>query len=159
MAERTNVSFPPFSHLNYPANQGLKEKMGEVKVFTLKEANDMLPRIGSMVQSLQEMREAILKKEIEIDAMELVSDDPDQVNSPSFQKKVEEYNACVNRFYTVLEEMHETGCFLKDLDMGLVDFYSLHNGEMVYLCWKLGEKQIEFWHEVDRGFDQRKPLE
>lgn len=58
-----------------------------------------------------------------------------------------------------IEQIQETGCVLKDLDEGLVDFPALLNGNEVYLCWKLGEDRIGFWHGLDEGFAGRKPLE
>jgi hypothetical protein len=58
-----------------------------------------------------------------------------------------------------IEAVQETGCLIKDLDIGLVDFPTLHKGVEVYLCWKLGEPAIEFWHGVDEGFRGRKPID
>ena len=48
---------------------------------------------------------------------------------------------------------------LKDLDEGLVDFPAMLDGHEIYLCWKLGEERIGYWHGVDEGFAGRKPLE
>jgi hypothetical protein len=50
------------------------------------------------------------------------------------------------------------GCLLRDIDLGIVDFPSIHDGKEVYLCWKLGEESVGFWHEVDAGFAARKPI-
>ncbi len=58
-----------------------------------------------------------------------------------------------------IERVQELGCVVKDLDMGLVDFPTTFHGEEVYLCWKLGETTIEFWHGVDEGFRGRKPID
>jgi hypothetical protein len=58
-----------------------------------------------------------------------------------------------------LERVHEFGCLVKDLDIGLIDFPTLFQGEEVYLCWKLGEAGIQFWHGVDEGFRGRKPID
>jgi hypothetical protein len=58
-----------------------------------------------------------------------------------------------------IEQVQETGCVLKDLDIGLVDFPTLLRGVEVYLCWKLGEPAIEFWHGVDEGFRGRKAID
>src|SRR5205807_752422 len=58
-----------------------------------------------------------------------------------------------------IEQLQETGCVLKDLDIGLVDFPTLLRGVEVYLCWKLGEPAIEFWHGVDEGFRGRKAID
>ena len=60
---------------------------------------------------------------------------------------------------SVIEEVQELGCVVKDLDMGLVDFPTLFEGQEVYLCWKLGEPAITFWHGVDEGFAGRKAID
>ena len=54
---------------------------------------------------------------------------------------------------------HETGCLVKDLDKGLVDFPTLFRGEEVYLCWKMDEPAIQFWHSVEEGFSGRKQID
>ena len=58
-----------------------------------------------------------------------------------------------------LEEIHSTGCIVKDLEVGLLDFPSRIQGEEVYLCWRLGEDRIRFYHRQDEGFAGRKPID
>ncbi len=58
-----------------------------------------------------------------------------------------------------LEKIHATGCIVKDLEVGLLDFPSRIEGEDVYLCWKLGEDRIRFYHRQDEGFAGRKPID
>jgi hypothetical protein len=58
-----------------------------------------------------------------------------------------------------VEKVQEFGCLVKDLDIGLIDFPTLFQGEEVYLCWKLGEPGIQFWHAVDEGFRGRQPID
>jgi hypothetical protein len=58
-----------------------------------------------------------------------------------------------------IEKIQETGCVVKDVDEGLVDFPSLRDGREVYLCWKLGEERIAYWHGMEEGFAGRKPLD
>lgn len=58
-------------------------------------------------------------------------------------------------------EMHAlntAGCLVKDIDEGIVDWYAMHGGRDVLLCWKLGEKEIGFWHEPEAGFAGRRPI-
>jgi len=62
------------------------------------------------------------------------------------------------RMRRALEQVVETGCQVKDLDMGLVDFPAMRHGVEVCLCWKLGERAIGYWHGVDEGFAGRKPI-
>src|SRR5499427_3463146 len=58
-----------------------------------------------------------------------------------------------------LDKILETGCVIKDLDIGLLDFPSIINDEEVYLCWKLGEDRIRYYHRQDEGFAGRKPID
>ena len=58
-----------------------------------------------------------------------------------------------------IDRIHSTGCIVKDLDVGLLDFPSRLNNEDVYLCWKLGEDRIRFYHRQDEGFSGRKPID
>jgi hypothetical protein len=62
-------------------------------------------------------------------------------------------------FKSALNRILETGCVVKDLELGLLDFPSLINNEEVFLCWKLGEDRIRFYHRQDEGFAGRKPLD
>ena len=58
-----------------------------------------------------------------------------------------------------MEKIEEIGCLVKDLDIGLIDFPTLLQGEEVYLCWKLGESGIHYWHGVHEGFQGRKAID
>jgi hypothetical protein len=58
-----------------------------------------------------------------------------------------------------VEKIQEIGCQLKDIETGLVDFPTLYHGKEVYLCWKLGESSIGFWHHVEDGFRGRHAID
>lgn len=58
-----------------------------------------------------------------------------------------------------VEAIHETGCQLKDVEIGLIDFPTLYRGKEVYLCWKLGEEGIGYWHQVEDGYQGRRPID
>jgi hypothetical protein len=60
---------------------------------------------------------------------------------------------------SAIERIHSTGCIVKDLEIGLLDFPSRLNNEDVYLCWRLGEDRIRFYHRQDEGFAGRKPID
>jgi hypothetical protein len=136
--------------------------MGEIhdlKVFTPEEANRLLPKLTALVSQLQARQRDILSKEVEIDTLELLYPSAEEGKpSPLVAREIESYNGWVNEFYSLLDEIHGMGCFLKDIESGLVDFYTIYNGRVVYLCWKLGEKEVGFWHEVGRGYAYRQPI-
>lgn len=76
-----------------------------------------------------------------------------------FVKKKQELNAAVSSYYKAIEQLEATGVVIKDVEQGLLDFPSKRFDEEVWLCWKMGENEIKFWHAKDEGFTGRKPLE
>jgi hypothetical protein len=62
-------------------------------------------------------------------------------------------------FSSALTQIIETGCVIKDLEIGLLDFPAVIDNQDVYLCWKLGEDRIRFYHRQDEGFSGRKPID
>ena len=69
-----------------------------------------------------------------------------------------EHDKLAESLKAALERIQSTGCLIKDLDAGLLDFPAIINNEEVYLCWRLGEERIRFWHRQNEGFAGRKPL-
>jgi hypothetical protein len=66
---------------------------------------------------------------------------------------------CGERLKAAVEAIQETGAVIKDLDMGLVDFPTMFHGNEVYICWRLGEDDVEYWHGIDEGFAGRKAID
>jgi len=63
------------------------------------------------------------------------------------------------RLDELLHRVQETGVLIKDIEIGLLDFPALRKEQEVYLCWKVGEEKIGFWHEIEAGFAGRQPIE
>lgn len=74
-------------------------------------------------------------------------------------RKKSQHEETTEHLVEIVNRIQETGVLVKDLDVGLVDFPSLLEGEEVYLCWKLGEDHIAYWHGVDEGFAGRKLID
>src|SRR5579859_1757682 len=70
-----------------------------------------------------------------------------------------EHHQLAETLKTSLNRILETGCLIKDLEVGLLDFPALIDNEEVYLCWRLGEDRIRFYHRQNEGFAGRKPLD
>jgi hypothetical protein len=70
-----------------------------------------------------------------------------------------EHNLLIAHIQDALSRIHATGCVVKDLESGLIDFPSIVANQEVYLCWRLGEDRIRFWHRQDEGFSGRKPID
>ncbi len=135
------------------------DEMNQLKVFSVDEANHLLPKLTDLIGELQVNQAEISAKEVEIDSLEILYP-PNEEGQPAHEvgREIEQYNELVNRFYDLVDEVHQTGCFLKDIEAGLVDFYAMHQGRVVYFCWKLGESEVSFWHEVGRGYTYRQPI-
>lgn len=134
----------------------------KTKLYTLEEANQMLPKIKELLETLAETKLEINKHQAEIDVLELIQEGSGvkrvKPGSAYFEKKLEEMQVLFDQFKQNIHQFSELGCELKDLDQGLVDFYSLKEDKLVYLCWRKGEKKISHWHDIETGFAGRQPL-
>ena len=139
-----------------------EENEREVQVLTLEQANALIPKVETMLRSLRAIEKQIVAKQAEVDLEELVGAKADgslsESGKVSRSKKLNEYNLLVQQFYSVSEEMDKAGGVLKDVNKGLVDFYTLRDNELVFLCWVEGEKEIKYWHTLQDGFPGRQPI-
>jgi hypothetical protein len=131
------------------------------KRFTLAEAQSLIPRVDSLLREAVSLKSDYLEAEHAIQAMaQRVSlmggmiVDRDQAIDDKRRR-----DAVAARLRGTIEQVQEFGCVIKDLDTGLIDFPTLLRGVEVYLCWKLGETKIEFWHGVEEGFRGRKAID
>lgn len=65
----------------------------------------------------------------------------------------------MERLEKEIQKLDEIGCVLKDMSIGLIDFPAVRLGTRVWLCWKLGEENLSFWHELHEGYAGRKPVD
>jgi hypothetical protein len=129
--------------------------------FTLAEAQSLIPRVGGL------LREAVSLKSEYQEAEEAVQAIAQRiallggmlVNREQVIDVRNRLAEARSKLRTAIEQVQEFGCVVKDLDMGLIDFPTLLRGVEVYLCWKLGEPAIAFWHGVDEGFRGRKAID
>jgi len=124
------------------------------RYFTLEEAQKLLPEISIKLKKLINISKTInILHTIKIDYEDEVNFIFNEINSRKNVHKL------YYEFYELLEEILNYGAIVKDLNFGLVDFYSLYEGKEIFLCWQLGENRIKYWHEADSGYDERKPIE
>ena len=81
------------------------------------------------------------------------------VNREQAAEDIARRDTAGQRLRAVLENFEQSGVLVKDLDKGLVDFPTLFRGEEVYLCWKVDEASIQFWHGAHEGFAGRKAID
>jgi hypothetical protein len=131
------------------------------RMFSLEEAEQMLPQLDGLLRAAIDSRKKIAATEEEYkDLLRSVSLAGGRViDVPYWMARKQESEACSSQLRDVAEQIQESGCIIKDLEIGLIDFPSEMDGREVYLCWKLGEPSITFWHNTDEGFAGRKPID
>jgi hypothetical protein len=131
------------------------------RYFTLPDAEALLPEIEKLLNKLIEFKQEIERVE---GAMGRIQQKitvtggmiPPRAEIRSLHGRKQQ---AMEGLKSVVDAILETGCLLKDIDSGLVDFPTLYLGKEVYLCWKLGEQGIRFWHHVEDGFRGRQPID
>lgn len=131
------------------------------KYFTLEEANRTLPLVRSIVRDIVTLFRDVHERRERLARVRQSHGGPrhrDNPYSEELQNIEQELDRDIERLREYSEELHQLGVELKDPLSGLVDFYSRMDDRDVYLCWKLGEDEIAYWHELDAGFSGRQSL-
>ena len=127
-----------------------------VRHFTAEQADRMLPLVGRIVTDVVAgyRRWQDLVSAFELAAVRSTADHPDP-DAVLLQREAQLAAAEIEGF---LAELDALGVQCKSPDVGLVDFPTEHEGRTVYLCWRLGEPSVQYWHEIDAGYAGRRPL-
>ena len=132
-------------------------------VFTLDEANALVPSFEEAIATIDSDRERLRAAKVKLNALEMIwgaqlhgSECPDRPEAQALVAELEELEKSIT---ATIQELAEQGAMIKDVGLGLVDVYHVHDGRLVCLCWKRGEEAIEAWHDVDTGFADRRPLD
>jgi hypothetical protein len=126
------------------------------RLFTLDEANALLPQLNELLPALQTIAARLQHVQQEREALR------ERIrlngNAHHAEEMAREQSQLESQLRAGLARVQQTGCELKDLSTGLVDFRSRRDGRVVYLCWRLGEDSIRYWHDLNSGFSGRQPL-
>ena len=129
-------------------------------MFTVEEANDLVPDLELAFGRLGRLRG---EASVLVEALGCGERAMDVLNGgtpgPGLSAHALRVQALVQEINTIVEQVNEMGCLVKDLDAGLVDFYGVRDGEPVFLCWQFGEPAVAHWHSVEGGFSSRQPIE
>jgi len=131
------------------------------RTFTLQDAQKLLPTLESLLRSAIHSKKLIEDVEAELQevAHRVFLNGGTLVNVVQIARRKAERERAVQRAKDAVAEIHATGVQVKDIDIGLLDFPCKVDGEIVLLCWKLGEEKITHWHSTDEGFAGRKPID
>lgn len=122
-------------------------------LFTPFDANKVLPQIRFKFSNILNQRIEIMELQTELNYLSSHNN-----NHEAFFKLKKKINTLITSLYKQIEELEEFGVMIKSFDEGLLDFPAVRYDEEIWLCWKLGEDKIRFWHRKDEGFTGRKPL-
>jgi hypothetical protein len=132
------------------------------RIFTVDEATRLLPAIDGIFRDMDER--SVRARELSDLVADLEAywgkaiDDPANDEHARYAQFKAELAAALQAVNEAAIQLNGLGCELKDPNRGLIDFYAYVNGELVYLCWQRGEREIAFWHTLEAGFPGRKPL-
>jgi hypothetical protein len=118
--------------------------------FTVEQANRTLPLVSRIVADIVKTHTQFVTLQAQSERL-----------SAGSKKQLEtekELQVIKERLHSLVEELNSVGCDIKDFQMGLVDFVGRNQGRDVCLCWKLGESEVGFWHELDAGYPGRQPV-
>jgi hypothetical protein len=131
------------------------------KLFTLQEANTLLPILESLLKQAMEGKQLMeqIDQELQNLGHKIFLAGGTLVDVAAVSKRKAEREKAIQNIKDSISEIHATGVQVKDLDVGLLDFPHDLDGETVLLCWKLGEPlTVQHWHGVEEGFAGRKPI-
>ena len=123
------------------------------QIFTLEEASKTLEVIRPLMEEIVMISRKIIANQPEI--WPAIEKSVGNGGNATLSKLVWDFE----RLDNLLHQVQATGALVKDMSSGLLDFPAIRNGQEVYLCWKVGEEKIEYWHEIEAGFAGRQSIE
>ena len=131
------------------------------RTFTLEEAHALLPILESLLRTAIDDKKLIeaVNTELQEIAHRVFLNGGTLLKIVSLARRKAERQKALQRVKDAVAEIHATGVQVKDLDIGLLDFPCVVSGEIVLLCWKLGENKITHWHSTTEGFAGRKLID
>jgi hypothetical protein len=132
----------------------------EPRVFTLTEAERVRREIEPFLVEAMDCRKTLLGLDNELSSVtsRIMLMGGIIVPYERLSKLRQQHEQLADTLKSSINRIMETGCVIKDLELGLLDFPAVIDNQDVYLCWKLGEDRIRFYHRQDEGFAGRKPL-
>ena len=130
----------------------------EADQFTLEEANILVSWLQAKFYKLETRRQEYMTLKNRFD--EIVHDPTKDgsTEDPELAQTAANLKDLAAQIEDTVQEILDRGIIVRDVTSGLVDFPSQRDGREIFLCWIGGEDSIEFWHETDQGFQNRKPL-
>jgi hypothetical protein len=126
------------------------------RFYDIDEANEQLTELRPLLESLRADRDEIAVTQAELGRLRGTNGNTD--HATELKRREDELRRIVRRMQAAVGQIDAWGITLREIETGLVDFPALVNGRPIWLCWRLGEDAVGFWHDQDTGFGSRKPL-
>lgn len=126
------------------------------RYFRVDEANDRLITLGPLLEQLRADRDRVAELQRDLERGRQTNGSAE--HAEQLAEIEDEIREIVRRMQTSVGQIDAWGVTLRDIGTGLIDFPALANGRPIWLCWRLGEEDIAWWHEANTGFDSRQPL-
>lgn len=122
----------------------------------------MLTVVRPLILELKEKQRCVQSEHDQILILDLLRGeaeiDYDSNEGKDYVDRARHLEELIQSFQGDIIKINRLGCVLQDIQRGLVDFFHVRRDELVYLCWRYGEEQIKFWHDIDGDFENRKKL-
>lgn len=136
------------------------------KFFTVEEANALIGFLETTLERIKRNKQRYLWLQEEISILTLIvecganpaGETQENQDSVDLLEKTRQFKAVEREIEKGKSAINDSGCIIRDEDRGLIDFFSIQNNTVVYLCWKKGEDSIKYWHSIHDDFDSRRPL-
>ena len=132
------------------------------RIYTPREANSLVSKLERIFSDLDGVRSRLKTIKAKMDVLEMIWGEEVQAETNpdhrEYKHYVEEVDQAKKDFDSTARKIQDLEGVVKSLEQGLVDFYGVVEGRLVFLCWKRGEKSIDFYHHLEDGFQGRQPI-
>ncbi len=131
------------------------------KFFTVDEANNLVAFLEVTLERVRRNKRMYLWLHEEITILKLIVEcgaDGTNPDAKMLSEKSAKFKSVGKSIEKDIAAVNEAGCILRDVDRGVVDFYSIQDGTVVFLCWIKGEETVQYWHSIHASFKERQPL-
>src|SRR3954466_8362107 len=134
----------------------MRENLVVATYYGIDEANERLDTLRPMLEQLRADRDRVAEVQTELTRGRETNGSAE--HAEQLAEMEDELREIVRRMQTTVGHIDSLGVTLRDISTGLIDFPALASGRPIWLCWRLGEDDIAWWHEANTGFDSRQPL-
>lgn len=132
------------------------------RIYTPREAAALVPKLTRAFDDIDQIRQRLKTLKSKMDVLEMIWGDEVQAETNPDHREhahyIEEIEQAKKDYETASRRFSEFEAVVKSIEQGLVDFYGVIDSRLVFLCWKRGEKTIEYYHHLEDGFPGRQPI-